>query len=163
MKKLKIDDNFKKLYDPNQHDIFKRIEKLQKMIDTNNLEYFGIEIRKTIEELFGNTKSMNKTGSLDIKLAHLTKKYKPPINVKYGLDGIRHLANRESHAAFNARHDKLYGLSMTISECNVSMRNLWLFIKWILVELKTRNDIKDLKYIEKKVLIKVKWYKRNRT
>ena len=151
-----MNKNFKELNDyeifadEDQKNIFARITKLDGFIDDNNLDYFGIELRKTLELVFSSHEKMNIDGSLGKKIKSLREIYHIPTNVFSAISSLKSVSNRESHEGFQKKSDRPYKVSMTIPEARISMRNLWLFIKWVAIEIQEikSEELVDTVYFE---------------
>ena len=132
--------------DGDQKDVFDSIKKMETMIKENNLEYFGTELRKATEIIFDSLPELEAEGSLKAKISTLMSNFQIPTNVLDGLFTIKNISNRESHSSYAKKSDRKYKIDISAEECNISLRNLWLFLKWISIEIKNIDELEGLSY-----------------
>lgn len=145
---MKLDD-FIIFKDSDQKEIFSSIASIEKRIDEDDLEVVGTLIRKVVEKIFVSTPEINTDGSIIRKIDNLIKNL--PFNlatmVRDGLFSLGNMTNRESHATGSyKKSDAIYNVKLNAEEARLAIRSIWLFIKWIGIEVKEIDELKSIKY-----------------
>ncbi|WKX02772.1 DUF262 domain-containing protein [Candidatus Mycoplasma mahonii] len=127
--------------------IFDRISKMETMLNKNDLQYFGVEVKKNVEEIFTVDSTINIDGPIGSKIHNVSQLQIIPTNVLSGLHYLKNIANRETHSSYK-KSDKEFEVIFTLEEAKVALRNLWLFIKWIGIGIIEIEELKGVKYQE---------------
>lgn len=139
-KNFQVLNSYDFLPEETQEQVFNKIKKLEEFLVNENLDDFGNNLRKILELILSSHEQFQFDGYLGEKIKQLTDAmYLPPV-IFGGLKFMSNIAGRESHALTSRRDDKYYNIILQTSEAKVCLRDLGLFIKWILINI---NDISD--------------------